>query len=92
MKLGSTTGRNIEGSRLKCDGHFTRPPAPGSFSPRGLVFLEGRSDVFVQKDQRLPTSDDPHQRLIDFGVDHRPGEIRDPLDRLLRCHFFLIRA
>src|SRR5256885_15546311 len=36
MKLGSTAVRNsvTRRSRLKCDGHFTRPPTPGRFSPR----------------------------------------------------------
>src|SRR5882762_1008813 len=57
MKPDCTAGRKIEGSRPKCDGHFARPPTPGSFSPRGLVFLESGPRVFVEENQCLAASD-----------------------------------
>src|SRR3989441_6728053 len=92
VKPEFAAGRKIEGSRPKCDGHFARPPTPGSFSPRGLVFLEGRPRVFVEKHKRLPASDEADQCFVDARVEHRTGKICHPLDRLFGGHLFLIWA
>src|SRR3989442_13461626 len=92
LKPGFAAGRKIEGSRPKCDGHFARPPTPGSFSPRGLVFLECRPRVFVEKDKRLPASDEADQRFVHARVEHRTGQVLHQLDRVLVGHLFLLLA
>src|SRR3989442_15928726 len=57
VKPEFAAGRKIEGSRPKCDGHFARPPTPGSFSPRGLVFYTVGPTSSSRKTSvcRLPT-------------------------------------
>src|SRR5437667_10118579 len=53
VKPGFAAGRKIEGSRPKRGGHLARPPPPGSLSSRGLVLLDGRSRLFVEKVKQL---------------------------------------
>src|SRR5881628_3188950 len=51
---------------------------PGVWSLTEQAFLQRRSDVLVEEDQRLSSADDPDQPVVNLGVEHGAGEIFHP--------------